>query len=256
MKANTNFPYDVKVISANKLAIQELENDDDSFEYEIKVPDMVLHDSKYEHIKDKLKIVAEVNCSSTMWRQTFSSKNLNGISFSVPKKMVFKSFSISILILFDQDSIWDGKKLKKGMPIIYLGSFKVDLEPNKQGLLSFKPNNEDFISYSFSQDAINILIPNKKYDWLLKHKHDPTVKQILTSQIAQVALIEACNNLGDETLNHLKWQKELIRKWQEYKTDGSEVPKGEDVLNLVNYILKNPSDSLIDFLIQKEESNE
>ena len=82
------------------------------------------------------------------------------------------------------------------------------------------------------------------------------VKNILASQFAQIALLEACQKIKDNSNDHLLWQKELKRKWKQYSKDDKEGPNDDEILTFVNYILENPSEKLLEYLVKNLDKDE
>lgn len=250
MKNTTNFPYNVKVCSKNEPQLEVLEPDTDNLNYMVSIPPFVLQGVEYEQVKDKLELVAEVNCSSTMYRYLATSSNLESIKITVSQNCVFDSFGIDVIIVFKEEAQWDGLTMHKGMPVAHIGSFSVYLENRSQGLISFFPNEDkQEIAYSFNDNTIQINIPRAQFDWLLANQFDPLIKNLLSSQFAQIALIEACQKLKDSGNDHKMWYKELRNKWFDYTKDGREYPEDDEIVGFVNSILISPSMSLINYLI-------
>jgi len=249
MKQTTNFPYNVIIDSKSELKIENA-NDLNNYCYSLEIPKSILEDIIFE--KENIELIAEVNCSSTMYRECFKSESLEKISIKIDKKNIFKTFNIDVLIVFNIDTDFDNVRLREGMPYAHLGSFKVETETATQSLISFIPNEKDeYIHYSFTDHAIKIKIPKTKYDWLLKNKSKPLIKNILKSQFAQIALLEACKKLKDESNNHLLWQKELLKRWQ--KDNKNELPDDFEMLPFVKKILNNPSEDLLNVLTDNQD---
>jgi hypothetical protein len=256
MKYTTNFPYDVKVAQANTIKLED-KSDHDYFRYFVKLPDYIFNENKYIKVKDDIEIVADISCSSTMFRKVDKSNSIDQIEISISKNKVFKSFSIDLIVIFKSQTIWDNSNLNKGMPILHLGSYKIDLDTGTQGLILFKSNDDsDEIDYSFTQDSIQILLPENKYNWLLKNKHNPLAKNILSSQFAQIALIEACHKLKDESNDHLLWFKELKNKWNTYNQDNKDYPEDTEIVPFVNFVLNKPSQNLLNYIKENHDRDE
>ena len=250
MKQTTNFPYDVKVSAQKKQAEpKELDPTADSFRYEYSVPAYIMDDALLSPLIDKLDLVAEINCSSTMTRLMCLGVHIGKIEFEIPIATVEDSFSIDLMLLLKESADWDGMTLKKGMPLAHLGSFKVYLDEGAQSLFSFMTNDKDEVEYSFSDNQIHVKIPQQQFDWLLQRQNDPLVKGILSSQFAQIALLEACQHLRDKKNDHMLWFKALTKKWLDYSKGDGEIQSSE-FGPFVNYILENPSVSLIKVVIQ------
>lgn len=252
MKETTNFPYDV--IKANtKLQLQDLSRGDDQYVYLLKVPDFISADQNVITNKDSLVLAAEINCSSTMYREVVVSESLDEIQVEIDKKLVFDSFSIDVLMLLSKNADWHRQSLNKGMPIAHLGSFRMDLETRSQGLISFckhDSNTATNIEYSYRDQSVHIIFPEERFQWLTQNRHSPLLKSILSSQFGQIALIGACQRMKDTGNDHLLWYKELKNRWKVYNKDDSDFPEGDEIIPFVSSLLKNPSDTLINYLIQ------
>jgi hypothetical protein len=250
MKQTTNFPYDVKVTAQkNQAEPKELEPTADSFRYEYSVPAYITDDALISPMIDKLDLVAEINCSSTMTRLMCLGAHIGKIEFEIPFATVEDSFSIDLMLLLKESAVWDGMTLKKGMPLAHLGSFKVYLDEGAQSLFSFMPHDKDEVEYSFSDHQIHVNIPQEQFDWLLQRQNHPMVKGILSSQFAQIALLEACQHLRDKKNDHMLWFKALTKKWLDFSKGNGEIQPSE-FGPFVNYILEKPSVSLIKVVIQ------
>lgn len=244
MKEITNFPYEV-ITPRPKLELISMDYDDFKYFYKLNVPEYIL--SKIE--VENAVLVSEINCTSTMYRENIQSTLLNEIVIEIDKTLVYNSFTLDILILLTKKTKWDNQILGKGMPIAHLGSFRIDLESKTQGLIAFIENESDNIEYSFTNNSINVKMPNSKYIWLLQNKNNPLLKRILTSQFGQIALIEACLRMKDNTNDHLFWQKELKYRWKLYNNDEKEYPDDSEINLFVNSLLEKPSDSLLKYLM-------
>lgn len=255
MKETTNFPYEV-ICPRPKLELIAKDYNDFKYIYSFKVPEYILLKQDLVDNEESIELVAEVNCSSTMYRELFRSDYVSEIQIEVDKTLLYDSFSIDILILFKKNTEWDNQIVDKGMPIAHLGSYRIDLENRTQGLISFIENDSDNIEYSFTDNTINIKIPSNKYEWLLQNKHNPLLKKILSSQFGQIALIEACQRMKDNANDHLLWQKELKNRWKSFNEDEKEYPDESEIISFVNSLLDNPSDSLLTFLMDNLNKDE
>lgn len=256
MKNTINFPYDVKVAEANQIRLED-KSDHDYFKYHVILPDSIFYENKYRGIDSEIELIADINCSSTMFRKVENSNNINEIELIFSKSKVYSRFTIDLIAVFKQNTMWDNTSVSKGMPIAHLGSFKIDLETRTQGLILFKPNeSNDDVGYSYTQDSIQVLLPEKKFNWLLQNKHNPLIKNILSSQFGQIALIEACHKIKDESNDHLLWHKELKDKWLNFRQDTKEYPDETDIVPFVNKVLNNPSQNLLNYIIENQDRDE
>jgi hypothetical protein len=247
MKQTSKFPYGV--ITINTIQLESTTNEDiNKYSYKLTVPDLIIDNKTIDW--ENAELIAEATCSATMFRKCFKSDIIREINIDIDKKDIYHSISIDIIILFKNNTDWNSQHVRKGMPIAHLGSFKIDLETNSQGLISFLANDTaDTIEYSYSYNSIGIKIPRHKFEWLLRNKHDPIVKNILSSQFAQIALIEASKKIKDDTNNHLLWQKELLKRWKSFN-GSNDFPEDHEILPFVNSILENPSENLLNVLMQ------
>lgn len=252
MKQSIKFPYKVFIDS---IQTELLNNNTDFYEINANVPDVVFSESGIgvtDH-NDKISLISEVNCSSTIFRKCYRSENLKNLNFSFPKKEVSNSFTIDHIFVAKESLTLGGETIEKGMPVAHLGSFSINIDKKRQGLISFETSDDDKISYSFSGHVIKINIPKNEYENLLNLKNRPIIKQFLISQFAQIALLEACKYLRNESaMNHLSWYKELLGQWQKFDEGNKEYPEETDFLKLINFILGDPSLKFTRLLIQKE----
>lgn len=248
MKQNVNFPYDVIIDSKSFFKRSEIE-DDNFYMYDLFISDEIFN--KKDFFQKNLELIVEVNCSATMYRECFRGKIEKKLILKLERKNIFGSFSADVLIVFNSIPNREDLQLKKGMPYAHLGSHKFEIISKTHGLITFTQNeHDDNIFYSFSDNVIKVNIPKKNYVWLLANKNKPLIKNILKSQFAQIALIEACKKLQDNSNDHLQWQKELLKRWR--KSNISEYPEDFEILSFVKKILNNPSEELLDILIDKQ----
>lgn len=254
MKQTTSFPYGVDI---NTIGLSELPHSSKNFEYEVNLPEYFSSDSKYKSIDENMDLIAEVNCSATLYREVFTSKNELQLIIKIPRENVSVNFNIDVLVVVNKDVIWEGQPLQKGMPIAHFGSFKKDIDNRSKGLISFEISENNQISIATSNNTIVIQIPKKQYQFLIKKQNDKMVKEILTSQFAQIALLEACNYLKEGSKSdHLIWYKELLSRWRKYAPEDKGFPDELDHLKFVSDLLKNPSISLVNHLIAVEKQKE
>jgi hypothetical protein len=253
MKQSANFPYDVEI---QIIELLELPQSSESFEYEIKLPEYYTTDSKYQHIQDNIDLIAETNCSATLYRNVISTKSNSKLTITVPRNKVNINFTIDLLLVANKEFSWENQLLQKGMPIAHFGSFKKDIDTRSTGLISFEKFDGKEILISNSDHTIKIKIPEIQFEYLMQKQNSLLVKEILTSQFAQIALLEACKELNENSKrNNLFWYKELLNKWR--KLSGyDEYPQDSDHLKFVNDILKNPSIKLVNHLIATDKQDQ
>ena len=250
MNHTINFPYDVKVYTSTLIRSSIDDTGVDCYTYSFETPSSLLLDKKYQEFWDKVELVAEVNCSPTFYRETHVSSNTNKISIDIPKSMVYHEFTIDVIIVFKEDIFWDGQLIRKGMPMAHLGSYKIDLEDRfAEGLIVFMLDEklEETKNY-FGNELIEVHIPAEQFTWLVANQRDPLVTSILSSQFAQIALIEACMHLKSSNNSHLPWYRELQRLWKEYDKNNSDFPEDEEIVQFVSHILKMPTTRLFEQL--------
>jgi hypothetical protein len=251
MKQTTNFPYDVAIHTVD---LKELPQSADCFEYEIILPDYYLTDEKYLEVAENLELIAETNCSATMYREVFDQSENFTLSIAIPRNKVSVKFSIDILLVAKKEFNWDSQQLRKGMPLAHFGSFQKDIDNRSTGLISFESTYEDKISISNSDHTIKVKIPVHQFKFLIEKQNSLLVKQILTSQFAQIALLESCKELKENSKrDNLLWYKELLSRWRKFSNNEDEYPQESDHLKFVSDLLENPSIKLIDYLIAEEK---
>ena len=91
MKQTTNFPYNVDV---HTIHLKELPQNSDSFEYEVVLPDYYAKDNKFIDFKKNIDLIAETNCSATMYRKVFSVNTDSELIISIPRNKVHINFNI------------------------------------------------------------------------------------------------------------------------------------------------------------------
>lgn len=250
MKYAVKFPYNVLKIPV-KL---DFSQSDESYEYIIKLPDVVFSEAGLHNVnKADLQLVAEVNCSSTMYRKCFHSNDseLRTMTFFLPKKNVNHRFQVDVLLLAKRPLELNGQIIEKGMPLAHFGSNTISLSRNQKGLIVFDKSVDKEITYGFGSDLIKIRIPERIYNDLSRMKNRPEIKHLLASQFAQIALLEACKYLKEDGgKSHLNWYEELLKRWNKFNPE-KQYPDSEDHLKLVNYILDYPSLNFANYLIKK-----
>jgi hypothetical protein len=253
MKQSANFPYDVEI---QIIELLELPQSSESFEYEIKLPEYYKTDLKYQHIQDNIDLIAETNCSATLYRNVISTKSNSKLTITVPRKKVNVNFTIDLLLVANKEFSWENQLIQKGMPIAHFGSFKKDIDTRSTGLISFEKFDGKEILISNSDHTIKIKIPEIQFEYLMQKQNSLLVKEILTSQFAQIALLEACKELKENSKrDNLFWYKELLNKWRKF-SEYDEYPQESDHLKFINDILKNPSIKLVNHLIAIDKQDQ
>lgn len=254
MKQTTNFPYDVDV---HTIDLKELPHSSNSFEYEVALPDYYVTHNKFIDVIDHIDLIAETNCSSTMYRSVITASTDSKLIINIPRNKVNLNFKIDILLVANKEFNWDSQILQKGMPIAHFGSFKKDIDNRSTGLISFETSEGNDIFISNSDHTIKIKIPKKQYEFLLKKQNSLMVKRILTSQFAQIALLEACKELKENSKrDNLIWYKELLSRWRKFSDNNDDYPQETDYLRFVQDLLEKPSIKLIDYLIAEEKQKQ
>lgn len=253
MKQSTNFPYDVDI---HTIDLKELSPTPDTFEYEAILPEYYSKDSKYAPILSNIDLIAEVNCSATMFRKVYPISSSKTLSISIPKQKVNVKFGLDLLLVANKEFLWDSQNIKKGMPIAHFGTFSKNIDNRSSGLISFESSDEEKISISNSDHTIKVKIPDKQFDYLMRTQHSLLTKKVLTSQFAQIALLECCKELKcNSKRDNLIWYQELLSRWYKYSKQKDDFPQEIDHLRFVQYLLKNPSVSLIDHLISERSKD-
>lgn len=251
MKFNIKFPYPIEVIP---LRAPELIDETSSYyEYRINVPEVVLENKVlYENLAS-LILVAEVNCSATMYRECFESDRYEYIDLLIKKEDISNRFEVDCMILATKDIQFETHLLKRGMPFMHLGSHTFRLNSSRKGLITFIPSdNKDKLEFDFKDNVIKILLPKNEYDDLLKMKGAPMVKNLLLVY-AQFALLEACNYLvEDSTKIHTQWYEELHRRWEEDNEEGT-YPAPEEHYSFVENVMQNSNIELARSIINNEK---
>lgn len=253
MKQSFSFPYDVKLMPCD---LKELDPTEDSFRYKVDLPKRISEDSVIRECFPKCSLIAELNCSATIYRSLIEGDSVQELIIEIPKNKVIENFTLDILLVVKEDFLWDDQYLKKGMPIAHLGSFKIDLQSRAQGLISFVEHDKDEFKNLFNDNMIQVLIPKNQFEWLLLKSKDPLVKNLMNAQFAQLALIEGCQLMQSETYDHLLWQQELKSKWRSYSDQEKDYPESDEISGFVNHILVNPTKSLFEFLIYTDKNKE
>lgn len=254
MKQSTNFPYDVAIHS---IGLNELASTSETFEYDAVLPEYFTTDNKYRPIQTDIDFIAEVNCSATLYREVFTSNGASTLLMKIPRDKVNVSFTIDLLLVANKEIKWDSQTLNKGMPIAHFGSFKKDIDNRSTGLISFEATEGEEITISNVDHTIRIQIPQKQYQYLSSGQNSLLVKNILTSQFAQIALLESCKELKENSKrDNLIWYKELLSRWRDFSGTNEGYPQETDYLKFVTNLLESPSIKLIDYLIEEEKANQ
>jgi hypothetical protein len=148
-----------------------------------------------------------------------------------------------------------GVLLMKGTPVALLGDLTYSIEGESYPLFIFQEAQNDDITYYFDCDYIVIYLPKKHYQDLQIQKENPTISILLSSHFAQLALIESFKYFREDA-SHLdyNWYCELLNKWKDFRKTEEEYPAEEDYQDFINYILKDPSMTLVDHLISHLKS--
>ncbi len=254
MKDNAKFPYPVEKA---KCTLELIDSENGTFTYKIEVPDYVFEKPFIKENIGSLVLVAEVNCSSTMFRKCYSSENTKELIIEIPHDEVNIKYSIDCILISNTDKLQKKEiTIQKGMPVAHLGTENFNNDSRTQGLIVFEPNNEKEVKYLFSDHTIRISLPNKQYEALLLVRESPIVKFALASNFAQIALLEACKSFTEPTKNnHLKWFQELSIQWNLLNNSNDSFPEPFEYLKLVTSVLENPSMKLIEALLENDKRN-
>ena len=235
---------------------------EDCYNYTAITPDLTIL-SIPENLKSKVKLVAEINCSSTMYRTCIQSNEVEKIEISIPKDEVKIRFTIDLMYISNDNIDYLEQRFNKGQVLAFLGRKSVNIDARRQSLISFdKLESGNEIEYSFTNHCIKVRMPKKQFNQILKKQHAPLFKSVFSSPLAQLALLQGCRHLeAGSSKNHLLWFKELENLWKKLRNPADnekDYPDVDDYLPFVNKILKNPSIRLIDDLIKSEqrENNE
>lgn len=254
MKSNIKFPYPIEVKELKQPEL--LNNNSNYYNYRISMPKEVLNDDGLIVNLEKLLLVAEVNCSATMYRECFLSDCFEYIDVSIKKENLDSKFEIDCMMLAKEEIEFDNYRLDKGMPFMHLGSYSYKLDKSRKGLIDFIATDEkDKTGFDFNDDTISILLPRNEYADLSKMSGIPIVKQLLLNY-AQLALLEACKHLTENnSKDHTPWYKELHRRWEEDNEIGS-YPPPKEYFDFVEGVLKHPNIELARIIINNEKSED
>lgn len=253
MKSNIKFPHPIKVMDQ---AEPQFENQSSgSYIYKLDIPDAVLLDPIFDKRFRSLVLVAEVNCSATMYRECFKSDHYESIQIEIDKNNISDKFEIDYMFLAKETTVIDSFRLDKGMPLIHLGSFAYRLDRSNRSLILFAASeNKDRLEFDLNGDEIKVLLPQKEYDALMRMQGLPVVSKLLEN-FGQLALLEACRFLHEESSReYTLWFRELYHRWEQYYEEGS-YPTPDQYFEFIDDILKNSSIELARIIIQNEEVN-
>ncbi len=258
MKITIDFPY--KSIK-QEVKLEEPKVDDINYYFTAKVPEFIYHDIDFKTHSNNLVLFAEVNCSATMNRLTFQSKEKT-IELVVPKKEVGHKFTVDFLLVVDKEIIWDGTIISKGMAVAHFGTTTYDIDSRSSGLITFCESDKEEIEIDFNGDQIKVNIPKIQFDFVETNRNDNLVSNLLASQLAQLALLDAFRELKPNSdYSHTNWFVELERRWLLFAGEEEGFPDHSDYLKFVNHILENPSVKMLNIIKdhleqKKEEVNE
>lgn len=246
MKDTVNIPYGYEQVS---LKPKNKASSDEHYNYTVQVPDWFLSEKKFKNNRTNLEFVAEVNCSATFYRKCIRLEG-NPLQIKVPKSKVKYKFRIDVLVIARKQILWGQTSINKGMPIIHFGSSTIDIDARSDGLIKFTGHDADKISIDNTSHTIYIKLPQNQFSYINRRKSEPLMRNILASQFGQIALLECCKDLNDESdKSHLAWFKELKFRWKRYcenEKDGGDYPEPEDHLSFVSYLLEEPSIKLLE----------
>src|SRR5690554_5049649 len=227
MKETAKFPYPVEKTRCN---LKLIDSEEEIFKYEIRVPDHVFTSSFLEENEEDLILIAEVNCSSTMFRKCYTSDSTREIVIDIPQDDVNIKYTIDCILISNSDELKNnGVTIRRGMPVAHLGTESFNNDTRAKGLIVFEPNDEKEVKYLFSDHAIRIGIPRKHFESILPVQQSPVVKFTLASNFAQIALLEACKCFEKPDENsHLKWFQELKKHWNKLNNTEDSFPESFD----------------------------
>ena len=215
-------------------------------------------------------LIAEVYCTYTMYRRVFIQKDRYNIK--IPLENLKNKVEASFMIIANQDlvefknpSIRDDAKdlsfyVEKGEVLGYFGEFNFELDLEGMTLDSIvkfrsKVTERDLeIDYIFQENSIIIELPKSDYESLEKYALNPDYQKLLVASILQTALVHACYKLADDQFEEKSWFRALRIHWQKMN-DESDYPVGDEVIQFVEKLLKQPTSLLIKTLGELDEKN-
>lgn len=258
MKVTTNFPYKVDI--DNRTCEFDLVNQSEEIlTYKIITPENYFNGLDRNMIgllkSGDYQLGVELNCSSTIFRKWYKPTNINEFSIDIERKNVASKFTMQVMVLVNKDLFEKGVMLRKGMPVAILGDYTTTLEGESSPLFNFQEAQNDTISYNFDSDCITIFLPKKHFEYLQLQKENPTFSVILLSHFAQLALKDALKYFTeDDSHADLNWFIELKNKWKEFSNSDDEFPSDEEHQDFIDFILKDPSISLVDHFISQSKN--
>lgn len=255
MKVTTNFPYKVDI--DNRFCEFDLVNQsEETLTYKIITPKNYFNGLDRNMLdllnSGNYQIGVELNCSSTIFRKWYKTQNIDEFTIEIDRKNVANNFTLQVMVLVNKDLFEKGVMLRKGMPVAILGDYTTSLEGESFSLFQFQEAQNDTISYNFDSDCLIIFLPKKHFEYLQLQKENPTISIILLSHFAQLALKDALKYfMEDDSHADLNWFIELKNKWKEFSKTDDEFPSEEEHQDFIDFILKDPSISLVDHFISQ-----
>lgn len=208
---------------------------------------------------EKAKIVTEVFCSYTMYRNSFYSKD--GINVRIPLNNLKNRLEILYFVIANEQidnytnssvipSLRDQSFfIEQGDILAMLGeeNLTLDVSTSMDSIVKIRESDENQThTFSWNESSIIINLPTTSYAKLNRFKASLDYQKILVSSVLQSALIHACYKLkADGQYSEKNWHKALLILWQKYNQQ-SEEPIIEDIPEFVEHLLKKPFVLLID----------
>lgn len=251
MKQSTPFPYNVLTGSIQVQLEEETENE---FIYHIDFPDWFKNEEEYINNSRCIDLAVEINCSSTIYREVFKTNQIE-LTFPISKDDVAIRYEIDVLAIANDEMEWMGKIINKGGPVAHFGRYLFDIDKRSKGIIEFTgdPNSKE-LKILNSDHTIMIELPSEKFEYIKRKQYNKLMKSVLASNFAQIALLESCKEIKQESSrSHLNWFEALLQEWRKYNND-KEYPGNDDHLPFVKYLLKNPSLKLLDTFKKYDEN--
>jgi hypothetical protein len=259
----TNFTDDISgVLSFN----EEIIDQEDSYSVEIiySLDDKILNDYLNEN---RVAIICEVNCSGTVYRDSFQS-NGKKVVFDIEKAKVRGRVEFSSYLIARQDIIgytnpnshpdYHGFSfdIEPGDVLAYFGDFSFNAEINYKKLkavssfLKIEERNDiDISDYDINNDRIIIKLPVDDYDI---YKKQPIAKNadfapIFHASIVFTALLYALHNI--ERHEDKMWAQVVKTRLEEHEFEGLSLDnESTDLIKIAQILLGNPVNRLLNGL--------
>ena len=207
-------------------------------------------------ISNSVNLIAEVNCSGTLYRKVFFIKDEllkeGKTAIEIDSDLIAGNYIVEIIAIATEKVKLIGSFTHHfGDIVAYLGEYKFNTDIACKGLIVFKENSDlKDPNFLYNDNVIQVELPSKLFEDYKNLRNHPLYKRLIVGQYAFTALLGAVGYLNEIEANekeNLAWFSELKVRWDDFKDTDDEFPNQKNKLLLVNEILNHPTSELMNY---------